>query len=253
MSGAAVLAARAAYRMGAGLVAMAAPDSIAPILNGVVTEAIVYPQAETGVGTLSSVSYEAILELSSNYDAVLIGPGLSTNAETVKLVRRLIADIDNPTVIDADALNALAGYTDILTERLAQTVITPHPGEMARLFGVTTKDVLSDWLGFARRAMNDFDAVTVLKSSRTVISGIDETTINTTGNSGLATAGTGDVLAGMIASLIAQRVNRYDAASLAVYLHGLAGDIAAIYLTEYGLMASDVIEYIPDAIKYALG
>jgi NAD(P)H-hydrate epimerase len=253
MSGAAVLAARAAYRMGAGLVAIAAPDSISPVLNSSVIEAIVYPQAETGVGTLSSIGYEAILELSSNYDVVLIGPGLSTNSETVRLIRRLIADIDNPTVIDADALNALAGNTDILTERLAQTVITPHPGEMARLFGVTPKDVLNDWLGFARRAMNDFDAVTVLKSSRTVISGIDETTINTTGNPGLATAGTGDVLAGMVAALIAQRVNRYDAASIAAYLHGLAGDLAAADLTEYGLIASDVVDYIPDAIKYALG
>jgi hydroxyethylthiazole kinase-like uncharacterized protein yjeF len=252
MSGAAALAACGAYRAGAGLVAFAAPDSITSILNSIITEAIVYPQAETKMGTLSPVAYEAILELSSRFDSVLLGPGLSTNNETVKLVRRLITDIDCPMVIDADGLNAIAGNTDILSERLAQTVITPHPGEMARLFNVTTRDIIDDWLGFARRAMNDFDAVAVLKGARTVISGIDETTINTTGNPGLATAGTGDVLAGMIAAFIAQRVNRYDAASLAVYLHGLAADIAVVDLNEYSLMASDVVDYIPDAIKFAV-
>lgn len=253
MPGAAALAAGGAYRAGAGLVAFASPESITSVLNSAVTEAIVYPQAETEKGTLSPVAYEAILELSSEFDAVLLGPGLSTNIETVRLVRRLITDIDCPMVIDADGLNAIAGNTEILADRLAQTVITPHPGEMARLFGVTTKEVINDWLGFARRAMNDFDAVTVLKGSRTVISGIDETTINTTGNPGLATAGTGDVLTGMIAAFMAQRINRYDAASIAVYLHGLAADIAVVDLNEYSLTASDVIEYVPDAIKLSLG
>jgi ADP-dependent NAD(P)H-hydrate dehydratase / NAD(P)H-hydrate epimerase len=253
MSGAAILAARGAFRAGAGMVAFAAPDSIVSTLNAGITEAIVYSQAETETGTLSPIAYEAILELALNFDVILLGPGLSTNPETIKLARRLIADIDNPMVIDADGLNALAGHTDLLTERLSQTVITPHPGEMARLYGVTTRDVVNDWIGYARRAMNDFDAVTVLKGSRTIISGIDETTINTTGNPGLATAGTGDVLAGMIAAFMAQRVNRYEAASVAAYLHGMAADIAVTEMNENSLMASDVVDYISDAIKYVIG
>jgi len=253
MSGAAVLTGRAAYKMGAGLVVFASPQGIMPVLNGALVEAIVRPQAETEDGTLSLDAFESLVELASGYDVIAIGPGLTTNSQTVELVRRLIATIEKPLVIDADGLNAIVGQTEILKSRRAETVITPHPGEMARLFNVTTGDVLGDWLGFAARARDEFGVTTVLKGPRTIISGPGETTINITGNPGLATGGTGDVLTGFIAALTAQGLDGYNASSVAVYLHGLAADIAVEDMSEYCLMASDVIDYLPEAIAWILG
>ncbi len=252
MSGAAVLTAHGAYRMGAGIVVFAPPAGITPILNTSLTEAIVRPQAETDAGTLSLTAYDSLLRLSSEYDVVAIGPGLTRHPETEELVRKLVGSIEKPMVIDADALNAIAGHTDVFAKRKAAAVITPHPGEMARLFSVTTKDILDDPVGFAERAADEFGVVTVLKGSRTIISKASESTINTTGNPGLATAGTGDVLTGFIAALIGQKLTVYNAASVAVYLHGLAADIAVEDMSEYCLMASDVINYLSEAIAWIL-
>jgi len=253
MSGAAVLTAHAAYKMGAGLVVFAPPEGITSILNGALTEAIVRPQVETGAGTLSLGAYESLLELSSDYDVVAIGPGLTANQETAELVRKLVSEIEKPVVVDADGLNVLVGKTDVLKSRRFETVITPHPGEMARLFNVSTKDVLVDLLGFAKKACEEFGVVSVLKTGRTIICKQGETTINTTGNPGLATAGTGDVLTGYIAALMAQGLDAYNASSVAVYMHGLSADIAVEDLSEYCLMATDVIDYLPEAIKWILG
>lgn len=252
MSGAAVLTAHGAYKMGAGVVVFAPPEGITSILNTSLTEAIVCSQVETKAGTLSLAAYDSLLRLSSEYDVVAIGPGLTRHPETEELVRKLVGGIEKPMVIDADALNAVAGHVDVFAKRKAATVITPHPGEMARLFGVTTKDVLDDPVGFAKRAADEFGVVTVLKGSRTIISKATESTINTTGNPGLATAGTGDVLTGFIAALIGQKLTVYNAASVAVYLHGLAADIAVEDISEYCLMASDVINYLPEAITWIL-
>lgn len=253
MSGAAVLTAHGAYKMGAGLVIFAPPQGITSILNTALTEAIVRPQVETDAGTLSLDAYESLLDLSFDYDVVAIGPGLTTNQETAELVRKLISEIERPVVIDADGLNALVGKTDILKSRQFETVITPHPGEMARLFNVSTKDVLGDLLGFAKRASEEFGVISVLKTGRTIACRQGEATINTTGNPGLATAGTGDVLTGYIAALMAQGLDAYNASAVAVYLHGLSADIAVEDLSEYCLMATDVIDYLPEAIKWILG
>jgi len=253
MSGAAVLTGHAAYRMGAGLVAFAPPQGIVPVLSGALIEAIVWPQPETEAGSLFWDARGSLFELAGQYDVVALGPGLSTNPRTVEFVKKLVATIEKPLVIDADALNALADDPDILKNRDAVTVITPHPGELARLYGVSGKDVLGDWLGFARRARERFGAVVVLKGATTVICGAAETTINVTGNPGLATAGTGDVLTGFIAALMAQGVDPYNAACLGVYLHGFSADIAAEDIGELSLMASDVIEYLPEALAWVMG
>ncbi|MEW5706371.1 MAG: NAD(P)H-hydrate dehydratase [Actinomycetota bacterium] len=252
MPGAAVLVARGAYKIGAGLVAFAPPQSIAPILNGALVEAIAWPQVETNAGTLAMSAYENLLELSSRYDVTAIGPGLGLEDETVELVRRLVENIEKPLVVDASALIAVAGKTDVLTKRKAETVITPHPGEMARLFNVSTNVILDDPIGFAKRAAEELGVIAVLKGPRTIISKATESTINTTGNPGLATAGTGDVLTGFVASLMAQGLSAYDAASVAVYMHGLSADIAVEDITEYCLMASDVIDYLPEAISWIM-
>ncbi|MBE0448780.1 MAG: NAD(P)H-hydrate dehydratase [Actinobacteria bacterium] len=253
MPGAAVLTGRAAYKMGAGLVMFAPPQNIMPVLNGALVEAIVRPQAETKAGTLSLDAYKSLIELASEYDVVAIGPGLTTNNQTVELVRKLIIAIEKPLVIDADGLNAIVGETEVLRKRRGKTVITPHPGEMARLFSVATGDILDDPLGFAIRAREEFGVTTVLKGPRTIISGPGESTINMTGNPGLATAGTGDVLTGFIAALVAQGLDVYNASSVAVYLHGLSADIAAEDISEYCLVASDVIDFLPEAITWVLG
>lgn len=253
MPGAAALIGRAAYKMGAGLVAFAPPQSITPILNGALIEAIAWPQAESATGVLSISAYESLLAVSNNYDVVAIGPGLALADESIELIHKLVSNIEKPMVVDASALTAIAKNTNVLKNRRAETVITPHPGEMARLFGVSTAQILDDTVGFAKRASDEFGAVTVLKGSRTIISKSTESTINTTGNPGLATAGTGDVLTGFIAALIGQGLDGYNAASVAVYLHGLAADIAAEDISEYCLMASDVIDYLPEAIGWVLG
>lgn len=252
MAGAAVLSAKGAYRAGAGLVGFAPPQSIAPILNAALIEAIVYAQPETASGALASAAFESITELSSRYDAVALGPGLSIEAETTSLVKQLVEETERPLVVDASALTCLVGSTDILRKRKAPTIITPHVGEMARLFNVSPEDVLCDRLGFAKRAQEEFSVVVVLKGARTIICGPGETTINLTGNPGLATAGTGDVLTGVVAAFLAQGMSAYDAAWAGVYLHGLSADIAVGDINEYSLMASDVIDYLPEAINHVL-
>ncbi len=253
MAGAAVLVARGAYKIGAGLVVFAPPAGIAPVLHSALIEAIVRPQAETEAGTLCVDAYDSLIELSAQYDIIAIGPGLTANSQTAEVVRKLIVDIEKPMVIDADALNAVADHVEMLSVRRAETVITPHPGEMARLFKVSTQDILDDPIGFSKRASQEFGVVAVLKGAVTITSGYDESTLNTTGNPGLATAGTGDVLTGFIAGLMGQGLHAYDAASVAVYLHGLSADIAVEDISEYCLMASDVIDYLPEAILYILG
>jgi len=253
MAGAAVLVARGAYKIGAGLVVFAPPAGIAPVLHSALIEAIVRPQAETEAGTLCMDAYDSLIELAAQYDVIALGPGLTANPQTVELVRKLIVDIEKPMVIDADGLNAVADHVEILSVRKAETVITPHPGEMARLFKVSTQEVLDDPIGFSKRAAIEFGVIAVLKGAVTIISINDESTLNTTGNPGLATAGTGDVLTGFIAGFMGQGLNAYDAASVGVYLHGLSADIAVEDISEYCLMASDVIDYLPEAILYILG
>jgi len=252
-TGAAAMAAKGALRSGAGLVSVAAPFSLVPVIQQQVAEAMCVPAGESIDGTIGIGAEEELLKASGRMNACVIGPGLSTHHETVQVVKNLIQRVAVPMVIDADGVNALAGSVDVLVKAKAPVVLTPHPGEMARLMGVTTSDVQQDRIGMAQGFAEEHGVTVVLKGAGTVIASPDgEVYINSTGNPGMATGGTGDVLTGMIGSLLAQGYGPTQAACLGVYLHGLAGDLAAEEKGEAGMIAGDVIEKIPEAIKTIL-
>jgi NAD(P)H-hydrate epimerase len=185
-----------------------------------------------------------------SFDVLVVGPGLSLDESTVSLVRLLVTGIDKPMVLDADGLNAMVGEIRLFRERKAPLLITPHPGELARLYKVAPSDVQADRLAFARRAAAEWRAEVVLKGAGSIVASPEgEAVVNTTGNPGMASAGTGDVLTGIIGGLLAQGLTLHRAAVLGVYLHGLAGDLAAEDLTELCLLAGDLIVYLPKAIK----
>jgi NAD(P)H-hydrate epimerase len=185
---------------------------------------------------------------------VAIGPGLSTQTETQELVRNLIKQIETPTVLDADGLNAFSGKAALLSQARAPLILTPHPGEMARLSGLNTEKVQKDRLEAARQFSREHRVHLVLKGAKTIIADPSgNLSINPTGNPGMATAGTGDVLTGIIVGLLSQGLSASDAARLGVYLHGLAGDLAAAQHGPAGLIAGDLIEQIPAAIRRLKG
>jgi NAD(P)H-hydrate epimerase len=206
------------------------------------------PLAETSAGTISQQTVLEIVDLASTNDVLAIGPGLGRHEETAAAVRAVIEKAECPLVIDADALYALAGYTDMLADCAALPVLTPHPGEMARLTDLSIQAVNADRVQVARHAAAEWGCIVVLKGARTVVAFPDgEVYINTTGNAGMATGGTGDVLTGIIAALIAQGLSSHDAAVAGVYIHGLAGDIAAAS-GMIGMAATDLIKALPAAL-----
>jgi ADP-dependent NAD(P)H-hydrate dehydratase / NAD(P)H-hydrate epimerase len=248
-TGAAVLAARGAIRAGAGLVTVGIPASVAAVLPAALPEAMTLPLPETPEGTFSERAEEAILEFAAGVSAVAIGPGLTTHPEVVALVRRLLPRLDHPVVVDADGLNALAGEAERLHDAPGPVVITPHPGEMARLLGTTVEDVQRDRSASARDAARRLGVTVVLKGARTVVaSPAGQARIIPTGNAAMATGGMGDVLTGVTVALLGQRLAPCDAAACAAYLHGLAGDLAAASRGELGVLAREVADDIPRAL-----
>lgn len=248
-AGAAALAARGAIRAGAGLVTIAAPASLASAPPASLPEAMTRPLPETPSGTIAESACDAIIEAASDADVVAIGPGLTTHPEVVSLVRRLLLRLECPVVVDADALNAIAGESSRLRDVPGPVVITPHPGEMARLLGRSVADVQRDRLGIAREAARTLDVVTLLKGARTVVAAPSgQAMIVPSGNSAMATGGMGDVLTGAVAALLGQRIAPLEAAACAAYLHGLAGDLAAGPGGEMGLLAREVADEIPRAL-----
>ena len=250
-TGAAALAARAALRVGTGLVTVGVPASVNDVLEAKLLEAMTQPLAETKARTLSRAGVDRILAFMQARTAIAIGPGLSTHPETVELVQSLMKHLDRPSVLDADALNALASRASLLTGCKIPPVLTPHPGEMARLEpDATSQSVNADRLGTAARFARERGVFLVLKGARTVIARPDGLlAICPTGNPGMATAGTGDVLTGMLVGFLAQGVPSWEAACVATYLHGMAGDLAAEHLGSAGMIAGDVIEHIPYAFR----
>jgi ADP-dependent NAD(P)H-hydrate dehydratase / NAD(P)H-hydrate epimerase len=250
-TGAAALAAKAALRIGAGLVTVGVPASVNDVLEGKLLEAMTVPLPDTKARTLGRAGFDRILGFIQARTAIAIGPGLSTNPETVEVVQSLIKHLDRPSVLDADALNALASRASLLTECKTPPILTPHPGEMARLeVGATSQSVNADRLGTARRFARERGVFVVLKGARTVVARPDGLLmVCPTGNPGMATAGTGDVLTGMLVGLLAQGVPSWEAACAATYLHGAAGDLAAGRLGYAGMIAGDLIEQIPYAIQ----
>jgi ADP-dependent NAD(P)H-hydrate dehydratase / NAD(P)H-hydrate epimerase len=249
MTGSATLAAMAALESGAGVVQVAVPESLVPVMETKLTEQIVVGLAETFGRSIDAAATETVIDLASRFDVVAIGPGLSLDDSTVAFVRGLVPALDRPLVIDADALNALVGSTELLAGRKAPTVITPHPGEMARLTKSETADVQHDRPGFARTAAKEFKAVTVLKGAPTLVSDGQGIAVNPTGNPGMATMGAGDVLTGLVAGFMAQGLEPSDAAVLGAWVHGACGDVAAGRVTEYCLVASDILAALPEVLR----
>ena len=251
MTGAAALTSAGALRVGAGLVTLGAPKSLNPVLEVKLTEVMTLPLPETAEGALALEAKSHILEAVERTKSVLaIGPGLSQHPETVALVHSLIRESNAPTVIDADGINALSKSTEILASLSPQSVLTPHPGEMGRLIGGTVEALERDRIGIAQRFAETHNVTLVLKGAPTVVAGGNgEVWINSTGNAGMATGGMGDILTGLIAGLMAQKVPPFDAAVLGVYLHGLAADIVAESIGMHGLMAGDVLNSVPKALK----
>ena len=253
MSGAAYLASEAALRSGSGLVYLAIPESINDILEAKTTEVITIPLAETSEGTIGKRSLRKLRELTASVDILAIGPGISRNGVSQMLVRDVISKASLPMVVDGDGINAFVGHMGILKNKSPKSlVITPHREELARLIGRDASFIDRDREGVALSFARDYDITLVLKGHNTVVTDGVKKYINDTGNPGMATAGSGDVLTGMIASFIGQKINRFDASCLAVYLHGLAGDIAAREKTEYSMTATDILGYIPSAMETLL-
>ncbi len=249
-AGAVVLAARAAMRSGAGLVTLLVPESIVPIVSVGSPEIIVRGAPETGEGSLSSELWSEWKDALNGYSAVLIGPGMTRHAETRMLADRLLAESRIPVVMDADALSVFAGEASAMTAASCPLVVTPHPGEFSALLGQTVAEVQADRPRAALRAAQTLGAIVVLKGSRTVVARPEAPVhINLSGNPGMATAGTGDVLAGMLVSLLGQGFAPFDAARAAVALHGRAGDHVAWRQTQAGVIASDLIEELPYAFR----
>jgi hydroxyethylthiazole kinase-like uncharacterized protein yjeF len=257
-TGAAVMSGWSALRVGAGLVTVATAEPLLDVIAGPVPELMTAPLESTSAGTISprcleQAKFEALLKAKN---VLAIGPGLSTQPETQQFIRRVIAESPIPLILDADGLNAFAGLPGDLRSRTAQKLaITPHPGEMARLLSTTVEEVQADRIGVARRAAHETNALVILKGYLTVIATPEgRVWINSTGNPGMATGGTGDVLTGTLAGLAAQfGESHWDLAlAFGVFLHGLAGDIAAHSISEASLMATDLIHCLPDAFFTAL-
>lgn len=251
-AGAAVLAAKGALRSGAGLVSVATPNGLVPVIQSHLAEAMCIPSAESIEGTLGLGSELELVKAAASMSACVLGPGLSTHYETTQVIRNLIQRITIPLVIDADALNALVGHLEVLTRAKATVIATPHPGEMGRLLGISSRDVQKDRINIAREFARKYRIVLVLKGAGTVVAIPDgRVFINSTGNPGMATGGTGDVLAGVIGGLLAQGLTAEQAACIGVYLHGLAGDLALKEKGETGMIAGDLIEKISAAMREA--
>ncbi|MGQ9533513.1 MAG: NAD(P)H-hydrate dehydratase, partial [Desulfotomaculales bacterium] len=249
MIGAACLAAHAALRAGAGLVYLAVPEGMQPVAAAKLDEVITVPLPETAGGALSRRALTVLEGHLGRADVVALGPGLGTQEETVALVRDLVREVACPLVVDADGLNALAGAVEVLSARQAPTVVTPHPGEMARLLGCGTAEVQADRLAAAEKAAASWNAVVLLKGARTVVAGPDgRTYLNPTGNPGMATAGSGDVLTGIIAAFMAQGLPALEAAAAGAFVHGRAGDLAAERLGQPSLVAGDITAALPGAL-----
>jgi len=251
-TGAAALAADGALRSGAGLVTVATPASQQPIVAGLLLEAMTAPLTEGTAGFLGADAWDALAGLVSARDAVAVGPGIGLDDQVRDVVRRLVLEARVPMVVDADALTALAGHLDMLRKAAAPRCLTPHPGELARLLGTTVPDVQRDRIGVARAFATTHRVHLVLKGAVSVVAAPDGTVLlNPTGNPGMASGGTGDVLTGVVGALLARGLAPGDALASAVYLHGLAGDVAAERVGEESLIARDVIAALPDAFRRA--
>lgn len=245
MAGAAIMSSKAALRSGIGLLKLCVPRSIYPIMAGTVPEAVFYPVDDVAVG-----DYE-FLSKSKYCGAILVGCGLSVNSETRSLVKRIISDSEIPLVLDADALNIIAENPEVLKDSKAVVTITPHDREFSRLCKKNLSEIKSNREELALSFAKDYNVNVVLKGHKTIVAAPEGDLLynDTLGNAGMATGGSGDVLAGIIASFTAQGFDPFKSACSGVYIHALAGDIAKEKLGEISMLPTDIIECLPDAYK----
>ena len=243
-TGAAALAAMGALRSGAGLVFLGVPRSIYTIAAVKLTEAIVFPLPDEG-GKLSREALPEILERLPKMDAVLVGPGLGQSQGVSEIVRAVLVRADCPVVVDADGINVMAKHMDILRGRQAPTILTPHDGEFSRLGGI----IGDNRVAAAEQMAGDLGVIMLLKGHRTTITDGSTTYINHTGNPGMAVGGSGDVLAGIIVSLLGQGIAPLEAAACGAWLHGAAGDRCAAELGQYGMLPTDMLNVLPRLLK----
>jgi NAD(P)H-hydrate epimerase len=250
-AGSVAMAGMSALRAGTGLATVATAESALPTVAGFHPELMTEPLKETVEGTIASSALERLGELAKGKSLLAIGPGISRFPETSELVRTLVEQSDIPIVLDADGLNAFEGETNKLSGKNRLLVITPHPGEMARLVGSSVADVQKDRLAVARKFAREHELIIVLKGNRTlVVQPNGEAWVNTTGNPGMSTGGTGDILTGMVAGMIAQHGNdALLAVCAAVHLHGLAGDVMRESVGEHSMVATDLLRGLPEAFR----
>ena len=249
-TGAAYLTSQAAILSGSGLVTLAVGKSIYPIMAEKLTEVMVKPFFETRDYSLSLLAEKELLSFSERCTCAAIGPGISGNKETQALVRSLLGKIGKPVILDADGINAFAGQVDLLNKATAPLVLTPHMGEMARLLDKDINEVKKNRKEIALEFAHQYNIVLVLKGHETIVARPDGAIyMNATGNVGMATAGTGDVLTGMIASFVGQGMDAFNAAAAGVYFHGLAGDLAAREKGALSLIATDLLNKLPEVLK----
>ncbi|MBU1262609.1 NAD(P)H-hydrate dehydratase [bacterium] len=246
MTGAALLCSKSAFIMGAGLVWLGIPESLAEIIGCSLIEVVTKPLPETKKASLSVSAYNGIMEIVKKADVLVIGPGIGRHPETRKLINSLVERVNIPIVLDADGIYAIEDLSILKDKKI---LLTPHSGETAHLLGKTVDEIEQDRIGVAERLSDNYNISVLLKGARTIIVSEGQTYINPTGCSGMAKAGSGDVLAGMIAALIGQGTSIKEAAVLGAYLHGSAGEEAVAKKTEYSIIASDIIDHIPEAIK----
>lgn len=252
LTGAAAMTAQSAIRSGCGMARIACPKSVLPIIASKTTEVMTIPMPDVAKkGALALRGLGDIMKRVQDHDAIAIGPGLGLHHETKELVRRLIARIDKPLVIDADGISALQGHIEILKGKTKPVILTPHPGEFARLTGNKPTDDIHDRIGKAKAFATEFGVTLVLKGSPSIVADAEGNIwVNSSGNAGMATGGSGDVLTGIIGSLLAQGMNAVDAAICGTYIHGLAGDLAADEFTQRAMIAGDIIAFLPEAFEW---
>jgi NAD(P)H-hydrate epimerase len=248
--GAARMTAVSALRAGAGLVVLAAPSSLVPSLEAATAEVIKLPLLEEG-GAVSAAAVEQLQNRLQWAEVIAIGPGLGTAEGAKRVVRNILAEYSGTIVLDADALNVIAGQQEIIRRAAGKIILTPHPGELSRLTGANKMAIATNPVAIARQTAEELGQVLVLKGAPTVIaSPTGEVFINSTGNAGMATGGSGDVLTGIIAGLAGQSLDPLRSALLGVYVHGLAGDFARDQLGEWSMLAGDIMEYLPMALQH---
>ncbi len=238
-------------KAGGGLSYLATPKSISPFIASKGSEIVFIPQKEAASGSLTLESKEELLELSKRVDIVILGPGLSLNEETQDLVRELANEIEAPLLIDGDGITAIATNLGIIKGRKAETILTPHSGEMSRITNMEVDEVNRDKINVLQKTAGELGAIIVLKGAHSLIGYPDERVyINTSGNPGMATAGSGDALTGTIAAMYGLGLPLRDAVRMGVFMHGLSGDLAAEEKGEDGITAQDILDYLPNAVRY---